>query len=41
MVDRMAARTVLVHSVEHGWNLEHLDVKSAFLHEEYRFGKPV
>lgn len=41
MVDRMAARMVIAHSVEHGWRLEHLDVRSAFLHEEYRYGKPV
>lgn len=41
MVDKMAARMILTHNVEHGWHLEHLDVKSAFLHEKYRYGKPV
>lgn len=41
MVDRMAGRMVISHSVEQGWQLEHLDVRSAFLHEEYKYGKPV
>lgn len=41
MVDRIAARMVISHNVENGWVLEHLDVKSAFLHEKYRYRKPV
>lgn len=41
MVDNMAARIVISHSVEYDWQLEHLDVKSAFLHEDYRYGKPL
>lgn len=41
MVDKMAARMVIGHNVVYGWQLEHLDVKSAFLHAEYRYGKPV
>lgn len=41
MVDRMAARMVLAHNVAHQWNLEHLDVKIAFLHEKYKYVKPV
>lgn len=41
IVDRMAAWMVISHSFERGWSLEHLDVRSEFLHEEYRYGKPV
>lgn len=41
MVDRMAVRMVIAHSVENGWTLEHVDVRSAFLHEEYKYVKPV
>lgn len=41
MVDRIAARMVICHNFQHGWWLEHFDVKSAFLHEKYRYHKPV
>lgn len=40
MVDKMAARMVISHNVEHGWILDHLDVKSGFLHETYRYSNP-
>lgn len=41
MVENMATRIGLSHSVENGWKLGHLDVKSAFLNEEYRCSEPV
>lgn len=41
MVDRIAARMIISYSADRGWKLEHLDVKSAFLHEDYGYHKPV
>lgn len=41
MVDCIAARMVIGYSVDKGWTLEHIDVKSALLHEDYMYHKPV
>lgn len=41
LMDRMAARMILSHCFDHGWVLEHLDVKSTFLHEEYKYKNQV
>lgn len=41
MVDRVAARIVVIYSVDKGWQLEHIYVKSEFLHEDYLYEKPV
>lgn len=41
MVDSIAARMVISYSVDRGWKLEHLDVQSEFLYEDYFYGKPV
>lgn len=41
MVERMAVRIVIRYSIEGNWILEHMDVTSEFLHEMYRFHKPV
>lgn len=41
MVDRIAARMIISYSVGQRRTLEHLDVRSAFLHEDYTYEKPV
>lgn len=41
MVVRVAARMVASHSVKEGWHVGHFDMTSAFLHEEYKYPKPV
>lgn len=35
------ARMVVSYSVDKGWTLEHIDMKSAFLYGEYKYSKPV
>lgn len=35
MIDRVSVRMII------GWTLEHFDITSAFLHERYKFHKPV
>lgn len=32
---------VLMHPVQHGWVLEHMDIHSAFINERYKFEQPV
>lgn len=41
MVDRIVASMSKLHSVQMAWTLEHIDIKSAFLSERYKFPKPV
>lgn len=41
MVQRIAARMVISHSIQNDWILEHLDIKSAFLHEDYKLDQRV
>ena len=41
MVERAAARMVIIHSVNYRWKLEHFDIKSSFLQEKIRFAQPV
>lgn len=41
MVDRVAARMVINYCLDKGWTLENIDTKSAFLHEDHLYHKPV
>lgn len=41
MAEKCAPRMVIAHSVDQNWQIEHLDIHSAFLHEEYGFHKPL
>lgn len=41
MVDRIAARMVVRYTVDKGWHIDHIDVKSAFLHGDYLYNKSV
>lgn len=42
MVDRIETRMVVNHNAENGWIIERaLQYKNAFLHEDFKSGKPV
>lgn len=41
MLDRCASRMVISHGVEIGWILENFEIRSALLHELYKYGKTV
>lgn len=41
MVDLIAVLMVISYTVNKVWTLEHFDVKSAFLHENHLYHKPV